>query len=529
MIHVEIPYMDGAVLSYRYLKAHEEKIMEMTHRALRNNHNTTTTTIVTTTINNNNNNNSFTLDGYIFDDNLSTMFNAVSTDRTPAKIPTFDDVSMTKAVVFGAMFVISFVGNVATLIQMYRMRRRKSTINTLIVNLALADLLVTFFCIAGEAAWAATVQWYGGDLVCKSVKYMQVFALYLSTYITVAISLDRCIAILDPMRRNGATLRVRTMILLAWGFSALFSIPQAVIFNVRRGPFEEEFYQCVTFGSYAGEWQRQLYSIASLLLMFVIPLVTIGTAYGLIFCTISRKSKEYTDSSLIRKTPELTRGPVRSNLLRKAKKKSLRMSIVIVLAFIICWTPYYVIFISVTFFKWEEIEPKTMLWFFFIGMTNTMLNPMIYGAFQLCKVHRPSNSSRLFRETAMKRTTNDEHAVDAVANRKLFLVKHCSWRKGGGSPDSSLKRRKNRGHPELNCSNDTPANSSSQTNQRRESRRDSNMELISNSRCQRCGHDLCRTRYHRFCKYGNYHYLNTKNQEHLKVPDRASCCFFNSY
>ncbi|KAL8615056.1 hypothetical protein ACOMHN_013590 [Nucella lapillus] len=55
---------------------------------------------------------------------------------------------------------------------------------------------------------------------------LKVFALYLSTYITIAISLDRCIAILDPMRRQGATRRVRIMMMLAWGCSALFSIPQ---------------------------------------------------------------------------------------------------------------------------------------------------------------------------------------------------------------------------------------------------------------------------------------------------------------
>ena len=55
---------------------------------------------------------------------------------------------------------------------------------------------------------------------------LQVFALYLSTYITIAISLDRCVAILDPMRRQGATQRVRIMMILAWGCSALFSIPQ---------------------------------------------------------------------------------------------------------------------------------------------------------------------------------------------------------------------------------------------------------------------------------------------------------------
>ena len=74
----------------------------------------------------------------------------------------------------------------------------------------------------------------------------------------------------------------------------LFSLcaRQAIVFHVLRGPFQEEFYQCVTFGSYKEDWQRQLYSVASLLLMFVLPLVIIGTAYALIFTTISRKSRE---------------------------------------------------------------------------------------------------------------------------------------------------------------------------------------------------------------------------------------------
>lgn len=93
---------------------------------------------------------------------------------TLPEAPSFTNASLTKTIVFSVMFVISFIGNVATLVQMRRLRRRKSTINTLIIHLALADLLVTFFCIAGDAAWAATVQWLAGDFMCKIVKYMQV-------------------------------------------------------------------------------------------------------------------------------------------------------------------------------------------------------------------------------------------------------------------------------------------------------------------------------------------------------------------
>jgi len=60
-----------------------------------------------------------------------------------------------------------------------------------------------------------------------------------------------------------------------------------------RGPFKEEFYQCVTFGAYTARWQEQLYSTISLLLMYVIPLVTMVTAYLLIFRTIARKSRDF--------------------------------------------------------------------------------------------------------------------------------------------------------------------------------------------------------------------------------------------
>ena len=144
----------------------------------------------------------------------------------PIEPPTFNEMSLIKTIVLSAMFAISLLGNTATLIQMFRMRRRRSTINILIMNLAVADLFVTFFCNVTDAVWASTVQWLAGNAMCKIVKFLQVFGLYLSTYIIVIISIDRCYAILDPMSRNSAPKRVRVLILLAWIFSALFSLPQ---------------------------------------------------------------------------------------------------------------------------------------------------------------------------------------------------------------------------------------------------------------------------------------------------------------
>jgi len=55
---------------------------------------------------------------------------------------------------------------------------------------------------------------------------VQVFGLYLSTYIVVIISIDRCIAILDPISKNRGPHRVKIMIGIAWILSTVLSLPQ---------------------------------------------------------------------------------------------------------------------------------------------------------------------------------------------------------------------------------------------------------------------------------------------------------------
>jgi len=90
------------------------------------------------------------------------------------------------------------------------------------------------------------------------------------------------ISILKLMRSTSVTVSVRVWLLR-----------QMYIFRVVRGPFVDEFYQCVTFGAYTERWQEQLYSCLSVLLMYVVPLITMLTAYMLIFATIARKSRDF--------------------------------------------------------------------------------------------------------------------------------------------------------------------------------------------------------------------------------------------
>jgi hypothetical protein len=121
--------------------------------------------------------------------------------------PQLTDKVILKVIVLGLIGFFSLIGNIATIwnIQKNRATRRAmrhscSAIYALILHLSVADILVTFFCIIGEALWSYTVEWLAGDVLCKLVKIFQMFALYLSTNVLVLIGIDRFVAVKYPMK-----------------------------------------------------------------------------------------------------------------------------------------------------------------------------------------------------------------------------------------------------------------------------------------------------------------------------------------
>ena len=97
-------------------------------------------------------------------------------------------------------------------------------------------------------------------------------------------------------------------------------------------------------------------------------------------CCISEREQAAADM--------LSQAPVRGELFQKAKVKSLKMTTLIVIAFIICWTPYYVIFLAFTFAETSEELKYASQWIFCFGTGVSLVNPLIYGAFHVCSKSR---------------------------------------------------------------------------------------------------------------------------------------------
>jgi len=82
-----------------------------------------------------------------------------------------------------------------------------------------------------------------------------------------------------------------TMLVVKSGFPGNYKYSdslQLIVFDVRRGPFQEPFYQCVTHGVYTAEWQEHLYTFFTLLFTFIVPLIILATTYLLTVYTLHR-------------------------------------------------------------------------------------------------------------------------------------------------------------------------------------------------------------------------------------------------
>ncbi|KFQ29087.1 Gonadotropin-releasing hormone II receptor, partial [Mesitornis unicolor] len=294
--------------------------------------------------------------------------------------PRFTQAARVRVVVTAVFFLLAAGSNAAVLGSLLR-KRRKSHVQPLILSLAVADLLVAVAVMPLDAAWNVTVQWYGGDVSCKLLNFLKLFAMYAAALVLVVISLDRHAAVLHPFsrarRRNGMLPRTRArrrngmLLRAAWAGSILLALPQLFLFHLHTIP-GGNFTQCVTHGSFRAHWEETVYNMFTFTTLYITPLSVMVVCYVRIICEISKQLK--VNKGLIRN---------QNDHISKARMKTLKMTIVIVATFIICWTPYYLLGL------WYWFQPAMIQKmpeyinhsFFLFGLLHTCTDPIIYGLY----------------------------------------------------------------------------------------------------------------------------------------------------
>lgn len=58
--------------------------------------------------------------------------------------------------------------------------------------------------VSTDIVWRITIAWYAGNVLCKIIRFLQAVVTYSSTYVLVALSMDRYDAITHPMNFSGS-------------------------------------------------------------------------------------------------------------------------------------------------------------------------------------------------------------------------------------------------------------------------------------------------------------------------------------
>ncbi|XP_034238054.1 cardioacceleratory peptide receptor-like [Thrips palmi] len=281
------------------------------------------------------------------------------------------------------LFVFIVVGNSAVLVALSMGKSRKSRMRFFSTHLAIADLSVGLISVGTDLIWRITVSWNAGNVACKMIKFLQCVVTYSSTYVLVALSIDRYDAITHPMNFSGSWRRARMLVATAWTLSAIFSLPIIVLYE------EKEIQGRMQCWIKLEPWQWKLYMSVVSILLFLAPALIISFCYLVIVLTIWSKSKllmpprRYLNGEQVPDFEMDCRRASSRGIIPRAKIKTVKMTFGIVFVFIVCWCPYILFDLLQAYGFITETQSNIAVATFMQSLAplNSAANPIIYCVF----------------------------------------------------------------------------------------------------------------------------------------------------
>lgn len=256
-----------------------------------------------------------------------------------------EELAQLEIMVLSITFVVAVIGNVSVLLAVHNTKKKISRMHLFIKHLSLADLVVAFFQVLPQLCWKITFRFYGPDFLCRIVKHLQVMGMFASTYMMVMMTLDRYIAICHPLKTlQQSSQRSYIMILSTWMCSLVLSTPQYFIFSLSEIE-DSGVYDCWAY--FVEPWGARAYITWITAGIFLVPVIILMMCYGFICDSIwknikfkKRKGKDgaATKNGLIGKNSVSS-----ITTISRAKLRTVKMTFVIVLAYIVCWAPFFTV------------------------------------------------------------------------------------------------------------------------------------------------------------------------------------------
>ncbi|XP_012685156.1 tachykinin receptor 3-like [Clupea harengus] len=268
------------------------------------------------------------------------------------------------SVAYSSVLAVAVFGNLIVIWIILAHKRMRTVTNYFLLNLAFSDASMAAFNTLINFIYATHGDWYFGEAYCKFHNFFPVTAVFASIYSMSAIAVDRYMAIIHPLKPRLSATATKVVIMCIWALAIVLAFPLCYYSTTWKTPQRTLCYVA---------WPRPsddpfMYHIIVAVLIYMLPLVVMGITYTVVGRTLwgaeipGDSSDNYHDQL-------------------RAKRKVVKMMIVVVVTFAICWLPYHVYFIVTGLNKrlnrWKSIQ-QVYLFVLWLAMSSTMYNPIIY-------------------------------------------------------------------------------------------------------------------------------------------------------
>ncbi|XP_062340109.1 substance-P receptor-like [Osmerus eperlanus] len=270
------------------------------------------------------------------------------------------------AIAYCSIVAVSVVGNLVVIWIILAHKRMRTVTNYFLVNLAFAEASMSAFNTVINFAYAVHNEWYFGTVYCRFHNFFPIAAVFASIYSMTAIALDRYMAIIHPLQQRLSSTQTRVVIGVIWLLALLLAFPQYYYSATAVLPGRTVCY--IDWPDYSSLDFQKIYYVCEVLLIYFLPLCIMGCAYLVVGVTLW--AGEIPGDSSDRYREQLT-----------AKRKVVKMMIVVVCTFAVCWLPFHVYFLVHQFFPEmfeERYIQQVYLAIMWLAMSSTMYNPIIY-------------------------------------------------------------------------------------------------------------------------------------------------------
>ncbi|XP_045134389.1 tachykinin-like peptides receptor 86C isoform X2 [Portunus trituberculatus] len=275
--------------------------------------------------------------------------------------------------VFGVMMTMAVGGNILVIWIICAHRRMRTVTNYFLLNLSAADLFMSVLNCMFNFIYMLHSDWPFGAVYCTISNFMANVTISASVFTLMAMSFDRFIAIVRPLEPRMSKTVARVFILVIWGSSMLLSLP-CLLFSttvsikyknneVRRG--------CILRwpdGLTSSSRQEHIYNVVFFITTYLMPMLVMLWSYF-------RIGHELWGSQSIGELTERQATSIRS------KRRVVKMFLVIVAVFAVCWLPQQAFFLY-TYHNSAVLDTAHIqhvyLTCYWLAMANAMINPVIY-------------------------------------------------------------------------------------------------------------------------------------------------------